>query len=143
MLANFIDPVVAAIDRHRQRLAHLHGAGSPGAPFDLPAESARICEQDIQGVVQPEYQQIADMESALEGKMRALANAQRDLAKLIAPRLRQVGGRPDDGEYSLFVQGSVDAARAVYGIIICRGPQLRAGELASHLASLRSMADAN
>jgi hypothetical protein len=143
MLTSLVDPVIAAIDRHRQRLAHLREAGSPAAPFDLPAESAKICEQDIQGIVQPEYRQIAEAQSALGDKLRALADAQRDLAKLITPRLRHEGGRPDDGEYTLFIQGSVDAARAVYGIIICGGPPVHPGDLASHLASFGSMANGN
>jgi hypothetical protein len=142
MLTSLVDPIIAAIARHRQRLTHLQEAGSPAAPFDLPAESAKICEQDIQGIVQPEYQQIAEAQSALRDKLRALADAQRDLARLITPRLRQVRGRPDDGEYTLFVQGSVDAARAVYGIVISGGPPVHPGDLASHLTSFGSMANA-
>jgi hypothetical protein len=143
MLTSLIDPVIAAIDRHQQRLAHLQAAGSLAAPFDLPAESAKICEADIQGIIQPEYQQIAEAQPALGDKLRALTDAQRDLTKLIRPRLRQKSGHPDDGEYTLFVQGAVEAARAVYRIMIRSGPPLHSGDLASHPASCGNVTNAS
>lgn len=84
---------------------------------DLREESAHVCEEDIQNIIQPGYQAMVDSEPDPEKKVRVLADCQKQLKDLVCSRLPRIGDRPDEGYYSIFIEGSVDAARAVYAKI--------------------------
>jgi len=117
MLNDIVNAIIAVIHRHAARLQLLAQASLPGISEDFQEESARICENDIQNIVQPGYQTLVDAEPDPTNQVRVLADSQRQLKDLVGPRLPQVGNRPDERYYSVFVEGSVGAARAVYAKI--------------------------
>jgi len=117
MLNDLVDPIIAALGRHMARLQLLAQASLPGMSEHFREESARICENDIQNIVLPGYQAVVDAEPDPAKQVRVLADSQRKLKDLLCPRLPQVGNRPDEGYFSIFVEGSVGAARAAYAKI--------------------------
>jgi hypothetical protein len=145
MLTDLVDPILVAMERHRARLKllerHKPSAGQPSPPIDLREESAHICELDIQKSVQPEYERIVEAAQGMDNQLDALANAQKDLAGLVRPRLTQTGNRPDEGYYTIFINGSVDAARAVYANMAQEPGPKTAKKLAAHLTVLGGLAE--
>ncbi len=117
MLNNLVDPIIIAMYRHAARLQLLAQTNRPGISEIFREESAHVCENDVQNIVQPGYQSVVDAEADPAQKVRILADSQKQLRDLVSPRLPQVGNRPDDGYYSIFIQGSVGAARSVYSKI--------------------------
>ena len=117
MLNNLVDPIIIAMYRHAARLQLLAQTNRPGMSEIFREESAHVCENDVQNIVQPGYQAVVDAEPDPAQKVRVLADSQKQLRDLVSPRLPQVGNRPDDGYYSIFIQGSVGAARSVYSKI--------------------------
>jgi hypothetical protein len=117
MLYELIDPIIAAMHRHAARLELLAQNDRPGISNQFREESARICGNEIQDVVEAAFQTIVDAEPNLTKKIILLADSQKRLKDLVNPRLPQVNNRPDEGSYTVFVQGSIDAARAVYAKI--------------------------
>jgi hypothetical protein len=113
MLNNLVDPIIIAMYRHAARLQLLAQTNRPGISENFREESAQVCENDVQNIVQPGYQAVVDAEPDPAQKVRVLADSQKQLKDLVSPRLPQVGNRPDDGYYSIFIQGSVGAARSV------------------------------
>ena len=99
-----------------------------------------MCENDIQNIVQPGYQALVDAELDPARQVRVLADSQKQLKALVCPRLPQIGNRPDEGYYSIFVEGSVDAARGVYAKISQETAPVTARQLVAHLTSLRALA---
>jgi hypothetical protein len=114
LLNNLVDPIITAMYRHAARLQLLAQTNRPGMSEIFREESAHVCENDVQNIVQPGYQAVVDAEPDPAKKMRVLADSQKQLKELVSPRLPQVGNRPDDGYYSIFIEGSVGAARSVY-----------------------------
>ena len=114
MLHDLVDPIITAMSRHAARLRLLAQTNRPGMSEDFREESAHVCENDIQNIIQPGYQAVVEAEPDPEKKVRVLADSQKQLKDLVSPRLPQVGNRPDEGYYSIFIEGSVGAARAVY-----------------------------
>jgi hypothetical protein len=117
ILNDLVDPIIAAMHRPAARLQLLAKTNRPGMSDDLREESAHVCENDIQNIVQPGYQAMVDSEPDSEEKVRVLADSQKQLKDLVCSRIPQIGDRPDEGYYSIFIEGSVDAARAVYAKI--------------------------
>lgn len=136
MLNDLVDPIMAAMQRHAARLQLLAKTNRPGMCDDLREESAHVCENDIQNIVQPGYQAMVDSEPDSEKKVKALADSQKQLKDLVCCRLPQIGNRPDEGYYSIFIEGSVDAARAVYAKISQEMAPVTTRQLVSHLRSL-------
>ena len=116
-LDHLVEPILTAMHRHAARLQILEQTNPPSTSDDFREASARVCENDIQNIVQPSYLAAVDAEPDPAKQVRALIDAQMRLKDLVWPRLPQVGTRPDDGYYSIFVEGSVSAARAVYAKI--------------------------
>jgi hypothetical protein len=139
MLNDLVDPIIAAINRHAARLQLLAKTKQPGMPEVFREESARICENDIQNIVQSGYQATVDPEPDPTKKVRLLADSQKQLKDLVYPRLPQVGNRPNDGYYSIFIEGSVDAARTVYTKIFQEAAPVTARQLVAHLTSLTNL----
>src|SRR5437773_9341358 len=113
MLNDLVDPIITAMHRQAARLQLLAKTSLPGMSEVFRQESAHVCENDIQNIVQPGYQAVVDAEPDPAKKVRVLADSHKQLKDLISPRLPQVGNRPDEGYYSIFIEGSVGAARAV------------------------------
>jgi hypothetical protein len=117
MLSEIVDPIIAAVGRHTERLKSLNKTKRPGGTDDLREESARACVNEIQNIVEPAYQAIVDAEADQEKKISLLGDSKKELVRnLVGPRLPQVGNRPHDGYYSIIVRASEDAARSVYGV---------------------------
>jgi len=116
-LDHLVEPILTAMHRHAARLQIQEQTNPPSRSDDFREASARVCENDIQNIVQPSYLAAVDAEPDPAKQVRALIDAQMRLKDLVWPRLPQVGTRPDDGYYSIFVEGSVSAARAVYAKI--------------------------
>ena len=139
MLNDLVDPIIAAINRHAARLQLLAKTKRPGTPEVFREESARICENDVQNIVQSGYQATIDPEPDPTKKVSLLADSQKQLKNLVYPRLPKVGNRPDDGYYGIFIKGSVDAARTVYAKIFQEAAPLTARQLVAHLTSLANL----
>ena len=138
-LNDLVDAIIAAINRHAARLQLLAKTKRPGIPEVFREESARICENDIQNIVQSGYQAMVDPEPDPTKRLRLLADSQKKLKDLVYPRLPQVGNRPDDGYCSIFIEGSVDAARTVYAKISQEAAPVTARQLVAHLTSLTNL----
>jgi|SRR6266436_1539483 len=138
-LNDLVDAIIAAMNRHAARLQLLAKTQRPGMPEVFREESARICENDIQNIVQSGYQAMVDPEPDPTKKVILLADSQKKLKDLVYPRLPQVGNRPDDGYYSIFIEGSVDAARTVYAKISQEAAPVTARQLVAHLTSLANL----
>jgi hypothetical protein len=117
MLNDLVDPMIAAMYRHAARLELLAQTNRPELSEVFREESAHVCENDVQMIVEPGYQAVVDAEPDPAKKVRVLVAAQKELKDLVSSRLPQVGNRPDDGYYSIFIEGSVGAARSVYAKI--------------------------
>jgi hypothetical protein len=139
MLNDLVNPIITAINRHAARLQLLAKTKRSRTSEVFREESARICENDIQNIVQSGYQATIDPEPDPTKKVRLLADAQKQLKDLVYPRLPQVGNRPDDGYYSIFIEGSVDAARTVYAKIFQESAPFTARQLVAHLTSLADL----
>ena len=139
MLNDLVNPIITAINRHAARLQLLAKTERSRTSEVFREESARICENDIQNIVQSGYQATIDPEPDPTKKVRLLADAQKQLKDLVYPRLPQVGNRPDDGYYSIFIEGSVDAARTVYAKIFQESAPFTARQLVAHLTSLADL----
>ena len=114
VLNNLVNPIITAMYRHAARLQQLAQTNQPGMSETFREESAHVCENDVQNIIQPGYQAMVDAEPDPAKKMRVLGDSQKQLKELVSPRRPQVGNRPDDGYYSIFIEGSVGAARSVY-----------------------------
>jgi hypothetical protein len=117
MLTDLVDPIITAMYRHAARVQLLAQRDQLGMSEVFREESAHVCENDVQKIVQPGYQAVVDAEPDPATKVRVLVDSQKQLKDLVSPRLPQVGNRPDDGYYSIFIEGSVGAARSVYAKI--------------------------
>jgi hypothetical protein len=146
MLTDLIKPIVAAIQRHVARLKSISKMKpTPGGTIppvsDLREESANLAEKEIQSIVQPEYQRIADAEPDVDHKIAVVANAQRDLMKLTPPQVQAVDPQLAGALQEIVMNGALDAARTVYASILYGLPAERAKILGSILATSRKLAD--
>ena len=143
MLSDLVPLIMAAIDRHIARLEKLKLLKSaPGKPVDvtdLREQSAKICERDIDRAIEPEYSRIAANEPDDEKKLRALTAAQTNLAKLVRTELTTTGGKLDDGYYTAFIEGSMDALRSVYSNLADINPPATPVKLSKNLRALAKL----
>lgn len=114
MLNDLVDPILAAVHRHAARLQLLERC-NPHEMYDyFRQESACICKNDIRNIGQSGFQALVDAEPDPVRQVRVLADSQKHLRDLVCLRLPQAENRPAEGYYSIFVEGSAAAARAVY-----------------------------
>jgi hypothetical protein len=145
MLTDLIEPIIAAIQRHVARLQAINkmnaqpgGALPPGD--DLREESANLAEKEIQSIVQPEYQRIADSQPDIDHKISAVADAQRDLMKLTPPQVQAVDPQLGGGLEEIVMKGALAAARAVYATIVQDLPTEHTNILGRILTTSRGLA---
>jgi hypothetical protein len=143
MLSDLIPLILAAIDRHIARLDKLKLLKpAPGKPLDLTdlrEQSAKICERDIDRAIEPEYQAIVVNEPEPDKKLQVLTAAHTSLAKLVRTELTRAKGKLDDGYYTAFIEGSMDALRSVYSNLADINPPATPAKLSKNLRALAKL----